>query len=103
MLVILLLVLVILWFLNYLGLPSIPLGLIIFTFLGVSITLYQLLIFLIILAFVGLLPSPLRQIAVFLLLLWLLTIFGLITVINLSDLVVFAVIFGIVYYLIAGK
>lgn len=102
MIILLLIILAGLWFLNYIGLPVIALGTVLFTILGVSITLYQLLVFLIIVGFVGLLPSSVRLMALFLLFLWVLSIFGLVSVFSLPDIVVFAAIFGVIYYLITG-
>jgi hypothetical protein len=103
MIVFLLITLAGLWFLNYIGLPFIALGTILFTLFGVSVTLYQLLVFLIIVGFVGLLPGVVRLIALFLLFLWVLSIFGLISVLSLPDIIVFAAIFGVIYYLIVGS
>ena len=103
MLVILLIILGILWFLNYIGAPIIPLSTVIFTLFSVSVTLYQFLVFLIILAFTGLLPSPFRLVAVFLLFLWILSLFGLVSIFNLQDIIIFAVVFGVIYSLFGGS
>lgn len=103
MLVILLVLLFALWFLNYIGLPIIPLGMVIFTAFGVSITLFQLLIFLIILALTAALPPAIRLVAIFLLFLWALSVFGLVSVFSLPDIVIFATIFAVVYYLVVGS
>jgi len=64
---------------------------------GQSITLVNVLIFVLILWALGILPSPFREIAAVLFILWLLTIFGILAVAGLSNLIIIAIIVGIVF------
>jgi hypothetical protein len=49
---------------------------------------------------VGILPSPLRQIAAVLLILWILALFGIIVIAGISNLLVLAVIIGLVLFVL---
>jgi hypothetical protein len=60
------------------------------------ITLWNLLIFLLILWIIGLLPTPLREISGVLLILWILSILGFIAFAGLSNLIIIAIIVGII-------
>ncbi len=103
MIVALLVLLVALWFLGFISLPMFPISnFVLFTLFGVAITLYQVIIFLIILWLIDLLPGFFKYLAGVLLLLWVLSVFGVITIINFPHIIVLTIIFGLVYFLIAG-
>jgi hypothetical protein len=67
---------------------------------GQSITLVNVLIFFLILWALGILPSPFREIAALLFILWILSIFGIIAFAGLSNLIIIAIIVGIVFSII---
>lgn len=94
---ILIVVLLILYFFGYIHIPwlAIPNPLL-FTFGGHDITLLTILIFLAILWAIGILPSPIRQIAMIVLLLWILSTVGIIAVTGLSNLLVIAILVGLI-------
>lgn len=69
---------------------------VLFTINGEAITLLNVLIFLLILWAIGILPSPFREIAGVLFVLWLLSVLGFIAIAGLSNLLVIAIIVGIV-------
>ena len=100
MLVFILLILIILWFLGYGPLEAffIPL----FTILGRTISLWDILIFLVILGLIGALPRPFREISSVLLFIWVLSLLGFIAIAGLSSMLVIAVIVGLLLYLIGG-
>ncbi len=97
MIEILLILLVVFWALGYVhvGNISIP-NVMLAHFNGRPITLWDLGIFLVILWAIGILPSPFREIAGVLLVLWVLSLFGLIAIAGLSNLIIVAIIVGIV-------
>jgi hypothetical protein len=64
---------------------------------GRSITLLNAMIFFLILWAIGILPSPFREIAGVLFVLWILSILGFIAIAGLSNLIVIGVIVGIVF------
>ncbi len=102
MLGILLVVLIALWFLGYLridGLPTIP-DIQLFVINGQPITLWNLLIFAVICIAIGVLPSPFRQIAGVLLLLWILATLGILAISGLASIIVIAIIIGIILALL---
>lgn len=95
--------LIILWFLGYIRLdaltiPDIPL----FALNGQTITLWNLLIFAVVLWAIGILPSPIREIAGILLFLWVLSVLGILAIAGLSNLLVIAIIGGLILSLLAG-
>ncbi len=63
---------------------------------GQSITLLNALIFFLILWAIGILPSPFREIAGVLFVLWILSVLGFIAIAGLSNLIVIGLIVGIV-------
>ncbi|MBP7832472.1 MAG: hypothetical protein KA035_01745 [Candidatus Levybacteria bacterium] len=102
MLGILLVVLIALWFLGYLridGLPTIP-DVQLFVINGQSITLWNILIFAVICWAIGVLPSPFRQIAGVLLIIWVLATLGILAISGLASIIVIAVIVGIILALL---
>jgi hypothetical protein len=92
-----LLILVVLWFLGYIHIqgvtiPNFPL----FVLNGHTISLWDLLIFLVVIWAVEALPGPLRTIAAVLLTIWVLSTLGFIAVAGLSHLIVVVLIIGLV-------
>lgn len=73
---------------------------VLFNINGQAITLVNVLIFFIILWALGILPSPLREIGAVLFVLWLLSIFGFIALAGLSNLIIIAIIVGIVFSIV---
>jgi hypothetical protein len=99
MLAALLVILIILWFLGYIHIDGLTIpDISLFTINGHTITLINLLTFLVISAIVGALPSPFRQIAGVALLLWVLSILGILAIGGLSSLLVIAIILGLIAY-----
>lgn len=103
MLEIVLAILVVLVVFGYLDIPALPIhDITLFSLFGQSISLYDLLIFGIILWIIELLPWPFRGIAMALLILWLLGFFGVIAITGFSNIVVIAIIVGVVGYILRG-
>ncbi|HYD35372.1 MAG TPA: hypothetical protein VD999_04860 [Vitreimonas sp.] len=97
MIEILLVLLIILWLTGNLSIPGLVIpdfGLMVIN--GRMISLWDLLTFILILWILGLLPSPFREIAGILLILWVLSILGILAFAGLSNLLVIAIIVGIV-------
>jgi hypothetical protein len=96
-------ILVILFFLWLAGYaPFAILHMILFTFNGWTVTIWNLLIFLVFIWLVGILPSPFRQIAVVFILIWILASLGIIAIAGLSNILVIAIIVGVLLYVISG-
>lgn len=91
-----LLLLVILWVLGYLQFPLTNTTL--FNFGARPVSLSDLLTFLIILWLISVLPNPFRGIALVLLLLWVLSLLGIIAIAGFSSLIMLAFIVGLVLY-----
>jgi hypothetical protein len=97
MLVAILVLLVVLWFLGYVNVPSLTVPDIqLFVINGHTVTLVEGLIFLVLLAAAGMLPTPLRQIAFVALVLWVLATLGILAITGLSSILVIAVIVGLI-------
>ena len=97
MLLAVLILLVVLWVLGYVHLPTLvvpDIGW--FAVNGHTVTLVEVGIFLLILWAVGVLPTPLRQIGMAMLVLWVLATLGVIGIAGLSSLLVIAVIVGLI-------
>lgn len=69
---------------------------VLFSVNGQTITLLNIMVFLLILWAIGILPSPFREIAGVLLVLWILSVLGFIAIAGLSNLIVIGIIVGIV-------
>ncbi|OGG01555.1 hypothetical protein A2Z33_00010 [Candidatus Gottesmanbacteria bacterium RBG_16_52_11] len=98
---VLIILLALLWFFGYiripgLGLPDIPL----FRFGSETVTLLDLVIFLVIIWAVGVLPSPLREIGYAGIVIWILAELGIIAIAGLSSIVIWAIIIGLVLSLL---
>jgi hypothetical protein len=100
MLTAILLFLVVFWLLGY-G-PFQALHIILFRFMGISLNLWDIFIFLVFIWLVGALPSPFRQIAVVFILIWLLSSLGIIAIAGLSNILVIAIIVGVLLYILGG-
>lgn len=97
----LLLALIVLWFFGYIRIDNFPIpNFPLFGINGHDIRLWDLLIFAVILWAISVLPSPLRQFAMVLLVLWLLATFGIIAIAGLSHIIVIAVIASVVLALV---
>lgn len=95
--------LVILWFFGYVRLDAFPIpDVTLFSLNGNPITLWNLLIFFVILWALSILPRPFREIGFVLLVLWVLSILGIIAFAGLSGWIVIAVIVGLVIALFGG-
>lgn len=99
----LIIILALLWFLGYIHvggfmIPNVSL----FMINGQVITLWDLLILLILSTIVGVLPSPFRQIAGVILILWVLSVLGILVFAGLSSLLVLAVVVGLIFYALGG-
>lgn len=92
-----LLLLVLLWLTGNLQVPLFAFPA--FNFGDRNITLNDILVFLVILWLIGILPSPFRQIASVLLLLWILASLGIIAISGFSTIVLVAIIFGVIAYM----
>lgn len=101
MLVAILLILIVFWFLGYGPLTVFHFRL--FQFNGHIITVWDVLIFLLVIWLVDLLPAPFRQIAVVVLIIWLLATLGVIAIPALSSLLIIATVLGLLLYIISGR
>lgn len=103
MLVALLVILIILWFLGYVRVGGITIpDISLFVLNGQEITLWNILILLVLSGVVGILPRPFREIAGVLVVLWVLSVLGILAFTGLSNLLVLAVIIGLIVFLIGG-
>lgn len=99
MLTLVLIILIVLWFLGYGPIQAFTVPL--FDLNGRSISLWDVLIFLVITSLIGLLPSPFRQIAVVAAILYLLSILGIfVSIAGISSILVLAVIGGLILYIL---
>ncbi len=97
MLEVVLVLLIILWLTGNLVIPGLVIpNMSLLVINGQTITLIDLLTFALILWALGLLPSPLRQIAGILLVVWVLSVLGFLAIGGLSSLLVIAIIVGII-------
>ncbi|MBI2596352.1 hypothetical protein HYW46_06485 [Candidatus Daviesbacteria bacterium] len=96
----LLVILIILWFVGYLSVGAFPIpDLILFNINGQPITLWNILILLVISSVIGVLPSPFKEIAGVLFILWVLSVLGILAFGGLSSMLVIAIIVGLILYL----
>lgn len=95
--VVILIILIVLWLLGFFRVPSLPiLHAELFRVLGHGITLWEILIFIVIIWAMEAFPSPFRQMAYVLVLLWVLSIFGFIVISGFSNILIFAFIIGLI-------
>lgn len=94
-------ILILLWFLGY---GPLDIGRVtLFKLNGHLISLWDILIFGVLVWAVGELPRPFKEIASILLIVWVLSVLGIVAVAGLSNLLVIAVIVGLVIYALGGK
>ena len=99
----LLLILIILWLIgNIGGLRFIP-GIALFYINGHPVSIINIITFVIVAWLIRILPTPLRQITAVMLILWVLSLMGIIAVSGLSNIVVLIVIIGLFFYLFGIK
>lgn len=97
----LLLALIVLWFFGYIRIDNFPIpNFSLFAVNGHDIRLWDLLIFAVILWAIGALPSPLRQLGILLLIIWILATLGVIAIAGLSSILVIVVIISVVMALV---
>src|SRR4051812_11976831 len=105
MLGVLILIIAVLWFLGFINISigAIPfLDVVLFTINGQDITLLNLLIFLLILAVIGILPTPFREIAGVILILWVLSLLGILAIAGLSGFLIPLLVIGVLIFIFAG-
>lgn len=74
-----------------------------FSLNNVNISLWNIITLLIILWVIGLLPSPFSEIASVLMLLWILALIGILPIVGLSNILMLAIIIGLVLYLFSWR
>jgi hypothetical protein len=103
MLPIVLIFLIVLFILGYINIPFLPIRDIeLFNLLGKTISVYDLAVFLFILWIIDLLPWPFRGLAGVILVLWLLSFFGIIAISGFSHILLLGLIIGVIAYLFRG-
>lgn len=88
----------VLWLLGFVQVGF--LDMVLFSFNGQAIDIKDILIFLLIVWLIGLLPRPFREIIAVLFVLWLLSLFGIVAIAGLTDIIIFAIVVGAVVYLL---
>lgn len=101
MLIGVLVILFVLWLLGYGPFQVLHLNLI--NLNGHVITVWDLIIFFVLIWLIDLLPSPFRQIAVVMFLIWIIAVLGFIAIPGLSSLLIISTVIGLLLYLISGK
>lgn len=97
MLLIIVVILIILWVLGYAPISGISIpNIVLFTINNHSVTLWEVLIFAAIGWAIGILPRPFQTIASVLLLLWILSVFGILAIAGLSNIIVLVIIAGLI-------
>lgn len=101
----LIVILAVLWFFGYVHIGGINLpDFVLFTINGHEVTLWNLLILIVVTTAIGILPGPFRIVAGVLLVLWILSVLGIISIagIGLSSILVFAIIVGLIFSLFSA-
>jgi hypothetical protein len=99
MLAALIILLVVLWFFGYVNISGITFPNIqLFAINGVDITLWNLLVLLLVVGAISILPTPFREIAGVLLILWVLAVLGILAIsgIGLPSIILLAIIVGLI-------
>jgi hypothetical protein len=92
-----LILLVVLWLLGFISIPGLAsINFPLFVINGETISLFDLLIFLLVVWTIGILPSPFREIASVLLILWVLAVLNILAFAGLSSLILIAIIVGLI-------
>ena len=103
MLALIIILLIVLWYLGYIQITALPfLNNVLFVVNAHAITVWEILVLLVIAWAVGVLPSPLRQIAGVLLILWILATLGFIAVAGFASIVIIAIIVGLIFFFLEG-
>jgi len=103
MLALIIILLIVFWYLGYIQVSVFPfLSHVLFIVNAHPVTLWEILVLLIISWAVGVLPSPIRQIAAVLLILWVLATLGFIAIAGFSSIVIIAIIVGLIFYFLEG-
>lgn len=90
-------ILIILWFLGYAPVAAVHIpNIALFTINNHMVTLWEVLILLVVSWAIGILPRPLQAIASVLLLLWALSVLGILAIAGLSNIIVLVIIIGLV-------
>lgn len=96
--------LLILWLLGYIALPALVIPTIsLFSINGHIVTLFDLLIFLVLLIITSALPSPFREVLFVVIVVWVLALLGIIAIVGLPNIILIAVIAGLIVYLLQGN
>ena len=96
MLTTIIIILIILWFLGYAPVSGISIpNIVLFSINNHPVTLWELLILLVITWAIGILPRPFQIVASVLLLLWILSILGILSIIG-PNIIVIAIIIGLI-------
>lgn len=101
MLTIILVLLILFWLIGYV--PTFNFDFPLFVLNGHAITLTNLIVFALIAWMIGILPSPFREIAMVLLILWVLSLLGIIVIGGLSNILVAVIIIGLILYLLGFR
>ena len=103
MLTFLVIILAILWFLGYINISGLAIPNTTLFFINAHpITLWNLLTLLVIAVIIGVLPNPFRAIASVFLVLWVLSVLGILAFAGLSSILVIALVVGLLAYIIGG-
>lgn len=103
MLPIVIILLIALWYLGYIQISSFPfLNHVLFSINHHPVTIWEILILLVTSWVIGILPSPIKQIAGVLLILWILATLGFIAIMGFSSIVVIAIIIGLIFFFLEG-
>lgn len=101
MLLAVIVILFLLWLLGYGPFEVLRVALV--NFNGRVITLWDVIIFGLIIWVIGILPRPFKEIASVLLIVWVLSVLGIIAIAGLSKLLIISIIVGLVLYVISGR
>lgn len=97
----LLILLIIFWAFGWVRFGAIDLtNIVLFRANGHPITLWNILTFFLVLWVIKILPSPFRQIATVILILWLLSLFGILAFAGLANILLFLIILALILYLL---
>src|SRR3989344_7259906 len=103
MLFTILIILIVLWFFGYAPLEGIHVpNTVLFSINNHQITLWNVLILLAVGWAISILPRPFREIASVLLLLWVLSVIGILAIAGLSNILIIAIIVGVGFYMLQG-
>lgn len=104
MLVTILIILIVLWFLGYAPITGLNIpDIILFSVNNHPITLWNILILIVIGWTISILPRPFREIASVLLVLWVISVVGILAISGLPSIIVLAIIIGLVFYIFKGR